>query len=78
LTKALAKLGRVERRVSLTAVGSQMEAEMICAMLRANNIQATERSVDPLGPVYGSGGGLYEVLVATSDLKAARKLLAKR
>ncbi len=62
----------------LTVVGSQMEAEMIVGMLLSNKIEAAERSIGSLGPVYGSPGEPHEVLVASSDLAAARKLLGRR
>jgi hypothetical protein len=62
----------------LTVVSSQMEAEMIVGMLLSHKIQAAERSIGSLGPVYGSPGESHEVLVAASDLAAARKLLGNR
>jgi hypothetical protein len=61
--------------VRLTVVGSQGEADVICALLRAHGVHCAERS---LQPVDGGGGwgGWREVLVGDDDLDAARELPA--
>jgi Putative prokaryotic signal transducing protein len=65
----------VEIGVRLTVVGTQMEADMICSLLRVNGIKCGERAAD----VSAEGvGGWREVLVAEGDLEAARELLAPK
>jgi hypothetical protein len=70
--------GVMEPGVRLTVVGSQMEAEMICSLLRSNGIDCAERAADVSWGAGGGVGGWREILVAPSDLLAARKLLARR
>lgn len=61
--------------VHLTTVGSKMEADMICGMLRASGIKCDDR--EATGVFVGSfaEGFWFEVLVSETDLDAARKLL---
>ena len=63
--------------VHLTTVGSKMEADMICGMLRAAGIECGDR--EATGVFVGSfaEGFWYEVLVAEANLDAARELLKK-
>ena len=63
--------------VHLTTVGSKMEADVICGMLRAAGIKCGDR--EATGVFVGSfaEGFWYEVLVGQSDLDAARKLLER-
>jgi predicted RNA methylase len=66
--------------VPLTVVANELEAETLCGMLRTNGIEcATRRSDMSAGAgTFGGGVGMAgptEVLVAESDLEAARELL---
>ena len=64
--------------VKLTVVGDEMEAEMLCGLLRTNGIACEYRHTD-----MGAGGALggismagpTEVMVNEEDLEAALKLL---
>jgi Putative prokaryotic signal transducing protein len=61
----------------LTVVGSEMEAQMICAFLGTAGIEAFQRQTSTGA---GSGGGMpqagaHEVLVASDDLERAREVL---
>jgi hypothetical protein len=64
--------------VKLTVVGDEMEAEMVCGMLRANGIACNYRRTDMgAGGAFGgfSMAGPTEVMVNEEDLDAALKLL---
>jgi hypothetical protein len=65
--------------VTLTYVGDEMEAEMLCGLLRTNGIDCSYRRSDMgAGAAYGGGSsiaGPTEVLVHERDLAEARKLL---
>jgi Putative prokaryotic signal transducing protein len=59
---------------SLTTVGSEAEAEMVCDRLLANGIHAiTQRTIG--GPEWGSSGARV-VMVDARDLDRAQALLA--
>jgi hypothetical protein len=65
--------------VTLTVAADEMEAEMVCGLLRSNGIECSYRST---GASLGAGAagalgmaGPTEVLVAEEDLEAARALL---
>lgn len=64
--------------VRLTVVANEMEAEMICGLLRSEGIECYFRKTD-LGA--GSTGGMLtgfgqtEIIVGASDLEQARGLL---
>ena len=69
--------------VSLTVVDNELEAEMLCGMLRANGIQcahqnssvgAAQYGAEVAGVVFGQGSPT-EVLVEEAQLEEARKLL---
>ena len=67
--------------VTLTVVGDEMEAEIVCGMLRTNAIKCAYRrtNMSAGAGTYGGGfaiAGPTEVLVDEDDLDAARKLLA--
>jgi hypothetical protein len=68
----------VEIGVQLTVVGTQAEADMICALLRVHGIRCGERAAHVA--VYGTGGfgGWREILVSGDQLEAARELLATK
>jgi hypothetical protein len=63
--------------VRLTVVGSEMEAEVICGMLRVNGVQCSYRKTD-LAAARTQGwapGGPVEILVFDEDFENARELL---
>ena len=63
---------------TLTVVGSELEAEMICAVLGTAGIEAVQRQTSA-GAGFGTGMpqmGPHEVLVAPDDLERARDVLA--
>ncbi len=69
--------------VTLTVVRDEMEAEMLCGLLRANSIGCSYRKTDTAAGVgtYGGGwaiAGPTEVLVDERDLAEARRLLPRR
>jgi Putative prokaryotic signal transducing protein len=68
----------VEIAVQLTTVGSEMEANIIYAMLRADGIKCSSRQADLAASPMRATGRWHEILVAPRDLQAARKLLAGR
>lgn len=66
--------------VKLTVVGNEMEAEMLCGLLRAHGIACNYRKTDSAGAIGAESGGFAiagptEVLVHERDLDAARGLL---
>ena len=63
---------------SLTVVGSDGEAEIVCGMLRASGIDAHYRPTNTTAPLGAARmfGGWREVLVDEADLERARELLA--
>jgi type III secretory pathway lipoprotein EscJ len=59
--------------VHLTTVGSETEAELLCSLLRSEQIACTQRQ--HLSPAaYGSTGGT-EILVSEADLARALELI---
>ena len=67
--------------VRLTVVGNELDAEVVCGLLRSNGIHCFHRNTDMAAAITESGGfgmaGPTEVLVNEDDLDAARKLLPK-
>jgi Putative prokaryotic signal transducing protein len=64
--------------VTLTVVGSELEAEMLCGLLRTNGIACTYRITDLAAGMADASyakGGPREILVESSQLEEARKLL---
>ena len=66
--------------VRLTVVSNEMEAEMLCGLLRSNGITCNYRKSDPAAAISAESGGFAmagptEVLVHERDLEAARRLL---
>jgi hypothetical protein len=64
---------------TLTVVDDEMEAEMLCGLLRANGVAASYRWTDPGAGAWTGGlapGGPMEILVDEEDLARARELLA--
>jgi hypothetical protein len=68
----------VTSEVRLTVVGDEIEAAVICGLLRTEGVACNERRTDMgAGAWEATGsGGPREILVAPSDLERARKLLA--
>jgi hypothetical protein len=69
--------------VKLTVVGDEMEAEMLCGLLRTHGIACSYRKTDVAGAIGAESAGFAiagptEVLVHQPDLEAARKLLPRR
>jgi Putative prokaryotic signal transducing protein len=67
--------------VTLTVVGSDVEAEMVCGLLRSNGIRCSYRKTN-YGAAIGDASGVSmtgptEVLVDEHDLEAARRLLMR-
>jgi hypothetical protein len=69
--------------VTLTVVVNELEAEMLCGMLRANGIACEHRNssvgsaqygAEVAGVIFGQGS-TTEVLVDEAQLAEARKLL---
>jgi Putative prokaryotic signal transducing protein len=67
----------VEQGVRLTVVGNDVEAEVVCGLLRGAGIACNHRpSAASGGPWEALGtGGPREVLVAPEDLEAAQRIL---
>ena len=68
--------------VTLEVVGDEMEAEMLCGLLRANGIRCGYRKSNTAAAIsaFAGGGpiaGPTAILVEEDDLGAARKLLDK-
>lgn len=68
--------------VTLTVVGDELEAEMLCGLLRANGIECFHRRSDPAAAIsaYAVGAsiaGPTEVVVDAKDLERARLLLPR-
>jgi hypothetical protein len=69
--------------VHLTVVPDEMQAEVVCGLLRQNGIACSYRKTDPAAAIgtYGGGyaiAGPTEILVEKDELEAARKILARR
>ena len=64
--------------VTLTIVHDEMEADVVCGMLRANAIECAHRKTNVAGAwsVGFASGGPIEILVDEHDLAAARELLS--
>ncbi len=64
--------------VTLTVVHDEMEADVICGMLRAEGIDCFHRKANIAGAwtVGFATGGPIDVLVGDADLDRARELLA--
>jgi len=63
--------------VRLTAVASQGEADVICALLRAYGIRCSERAASE-SEEPAAVGGWREILVHADDLDAAREVMAAK
>ncbi len=66
--------------VKVTTVGNEIEAEIVCALLRTEGIEATHRRTDfAAGAADASttAAGPREIYVAADELERARELLAE-
>jgi hypothetical protein len=68
--------------VKLTVVGDEMEAEMLCGLLRSNGVECSYRKTDTAAAISAESGGFAiagptEILVHAHDLDAARRLLER-
>jgi hypothetical protein len=66
--------------VRLAVVSNELEAEILCGLLRSNGILCAHRKSDVAAGMSGYAGGLSmagptEVLVRAADLAAAQELL---
>jgi homoserine kinase len=67
--------------VRLTVVSSDVEAEIVCGLLRTSGIECYHRKTDLGSGATGgmlSGFGPTEIVVASADLEQAREVLANR
>ena len=67
--------------VRLTVVTNELEAEMVCGLLRTNGIACSHRKTDFAAGIADGGfsmAGPREVLVGEGNLEAARKVLAPK
>ncbi len=65
--------------VRLLTVGDELEAEMVCALLRTEQIPATHRRTDfaaGAGDASTTAAGPREILVPTEAVAAARAVLS--
>jgi hypothetical protein len=64
--------------VVATTVSDEMEADVVCGLLRANGIKCGHRVTEEMdSPLHGiASDGPREIIVHESDLAAARALLA--
>lgn len=63
----------------VTVVPNELEAEMVCALLRSAGIKCGHRETDVAAGLAGGQPGMMgprEVLVAAEDLERAREVLA--
>jgi hypothetical protein len=67
----------VEQGVRLTIVGNDVEAEVVCGLLRDAGIKCGHRPSDAAGGPWEAlaTGGPREVLVAPEDLERAQEIL---
>ena len=66
--------------VTLTVVHDEMEADVVCGMLRANAIECFHRKTNMAGAwtIGFARGGPIEVMVDEHDLAAARELIGAK
>jgi hypothetical protein len=64
--------------VSITVVSSELEAEILCGLLRTEGIKCYSRETSPLGRMYGLQIGGVEVVVNAEDAQRAGELIAAK
>jgi putative signal transducing protein len=62
--------------VSLTVVHDELQADVVCGLLRENGIECGYRRTDMTGAWTAGGGGPVDVFVDQANLEKARALLA--
>ena len=68
----------MEDGVPVKRVSGEVEAELVCGLLRSAGIECGHRMTDEVdSALEGFGGGPHEVLVFEADLAAAREVLAQ-
>jgi len=68
----------MEDGVPVKRVSGEVEAELVCGLLRSAGIECGHRVTDEVdSALEGFGGGPHEVLVHEDDVAAARALLAE-
>ena len=68
----------MEDGVPVKRVSGEVEAELVCGLLRSAGIECGHRVTEEIdSPLEGFGGGPHEVYVHEDDLAAARELLAE-
>jgi Putative prokaryotic signal transducing protein len=69
-----------EDTVVLEVVSSEEEAEVVCGLLRTSGIECAHRDTDNIDSSVEDfiAAGPQEILVHSSDLEAARQVLAAR
>jgi hypothetical protein len=63
--------------VPLTVVRNESEAQLLCALLRTEDIECDHRPTNfGVGTMDGLSGGAREVLVAEDGIERAREIVA--
>jgi Putative prokaryotic signal transducing protein len=67
-----------DERVAVTTVSDEVEADVVCGLLRSAGIECGHRVTDEMdSPLHGiASDGPRDILVHESDLETARALLA--
>ena len=65
--------------VRLTVVHDEMQAEMLCGLLRTNGIACSYRKTDMAqgGGIGAGGGGPLEIVVDEADVDAAQAFVGE-
>jgi hypothetical protein len=68
----------VDEPIRLTTVHDELEADMVCGLLRSAGIECGHRVTEEMDSTLEGfqSGGPHEVLVHQSDLEAAQAVLA--
>jgi hypothetical protein len=69
----------VDETVVVKRVADEIEADLVCGLLRSAGIECGSRVTDDIESTYDNfdaGVGAHEILVQPDDLEAARELLA--
>jgi Putative prokaryotic signal transducing protein len=69
----------MDEAVPLTRVSDEIEADLVCGLLRSAGIECGHRVTQEIDSSFEnfSGVGPHEVIVHPSDLEAARAVLAE-
>ncbi len=67
----------MDEPVAVTTVADELEADVVCGLLRASGLECGFRSTANEDSAFeGIGGGRVEILVHPDDLETAREILA--